>query len=223
MSSFNAFTQKKRTGYNGGVPVWLGIVSPRPVGGTLATAFCKEGILIPAGAPVYFDEANKTVTPFLAWEVVSVDSSTHAITVKANDYAILPAANDFLGIVGTTFAATGAAGKASSVAAGATDGQYVITMTDGKLDGATAGSFLAASAATAVASSGASLANQPNAYLYNDVCIENLLPGESYDSKKASCAVVDFHGEGILINRTASAPFKSQMKSAVPAVIQIGY
>ena len=154
---------------------------------------------------------------------MSVNSSTHAITVKANSFGVLPAANDYLGIVGATFATTGAAGKVSTVAAGDTAGQYVLTMTTSALDGATAGQFLAWSSADAAGASGKSLANQPNAYLYNDIAISPLWDGESYDSIKASGAVVDFHGEGILIKRTPAAPFAAQMKAAVPNVIQVGF
>ena len=222
MSSFNAFTQKNRVA-GASVPVWLGVVSPRPVGGTLPAAYCKAGTLIPAGSPVHFDEANRVITPFATWEVVSVDSTYHTITVKASPFGVLPAANDYLGIVGTTFAATGAAGKVSAVAAAATAGQYDITLTTNALDGATAGQFLAFSAAEAAGASGKSLAKQPNAYLYNDICIDPLWDGETYDRIAASGAVVDFHGEGILIKRTPAAPFADQMKAAVPNVIQVGF
>ena len=223
MSSFNAFVERVREGSYQSVPVWLGVVSPRPVGGTLTAAFQKPGMLIPAGTPVYFDEANRTIAPFANWEVVSVNTSTHAITVKANAFGVLPAANDFLGIVGATFATTGAAGKVSSVAADATAGQYVITLTDAKLDGATAGQFLAWSSADAVAASGKSLANQPNGYLYNDIFISPLLPGQTSVQDTASGAVVDFHGEGLLIKRTTGAAFAAQLKVAVPNVIQVGF
>lgn len=222
MSSFNAFTQKSRVAGQS-VPVWLGVVSPRPVGGTLTAPFQKAGILIPAGTPVYFDEANRTIAPFAAWEVVSVNSSTHAITVKANAFGVLPAAGDYLGIVGATFATTGAAAAVSTVAAGSTDGEYVITMATAAIDGATAGQYIAWSSATSAGASGKSLANQPNGYLYNDICIDPALPGETYDSVNASGAVVDFHGEGLLINRTPGAPFAAQLKAAIPHVIQVGF
>lgn len=199
----------------------MGTVSPRPVGGILASAWCTEGRLIPAGAPVQI--ASGTITPFVAWEVVSVDSTTHAITIKAStQYAdVLPVADDILTPVGATFATTGAAGKVSSIAAGSTDGQYVVTMTDSKLDAVTAGSYIAYSSATAVAASGKSLACQPNAYLYNDIAIDKLLPNEEFVSKAASGAVVDFHGEGILIDRTNGYAFKSMLKAAIPNVIQV--
>lgn len=221
--SFNAFTQKVRGNAGQSVPVWLGVVSPRPVGGVLAEAFRKAGMLIPAGTPVCYDEANGTITPFAAWKVVSVNSATHAITVEGNAFGVLPAAGDYLGIVGATFATTGAAAAVSTVAAGSTAGQYVITMATSAIDGATAGQYIAWSSATSAGASGKSLANQPNGYLYNDICIEPLAEGESYSYINASGAVVDFHGEGLLINRTPGAPFAAQLKVAVPNVIQVGF
>lgn len=221
--SFNAFTQKVRGNAGQSVPVWLGVVSPRPVGGVLAEAFRKAGMLIPAGTPVCYDEANGTITPFAAWKVVSVNSSTHAITVEGNAFGVLPAAGDYLGIVGATFATTGAAAAVSTVAAGSTAGQYVITMATSAIDGATAGQYIAWSSATSAGASGKSLANQPNGYLYNDICIDPALAGESYDYINASGAVVDFHGEGLLINRTPGAAFAAQLKAAIPNVIQVGF
>ena len=223
MSSFNAFTQKVHANAGQSVPVWLGVVSPRPVGGILTAPFRKAGILIPAGTPVYYNEAAGTIAPFAAWEVVSVDSTNHVITVKASALGVLPAANDYLGIVGATFAATGAAGKVSAVAPAATAGQYDFTIATSALDGVTAGQYLAWSSAESAGSSGKSLANQPNGYLYNDICIDPLFAGESYESINASGAVVDFHGEGLLIKRTPGAPFAAQLKSAIPNVVQVGF
>lgn len=220
MSTFNAYVNGTAA-KGGSIPVWLGVVSPRPVGGVLASAFAKAGMFIPAGTPVKL--ASGTLTPFVGWEVVSVDSTNHAITVKADPTGVLPAANDFLGIVGNTFDATGAAGKVSSVAAGATEGQYVITLTDGKLDGATEGQFIAFSSADAVATSGKSLAVIPNGYLYNDIYIEEERLGVTFGEIAATGGVVDFHGEGLLIKRTGYAGLKAQLKAAVPNVVLVEY
>lgn len=221
MSSYNAFTQAKTAG-KGSVPVWLGVVSPRPVGGTLAEAFCKAGILIPAGAPIVFDEGGKKITPFYGWEVVSVDASTHAITVKVNDYGIVPATDDTISPVGAKFDTTGAAGKVAGVGVVA-DGKFVITFTDGKLDSVAAGTILTASAATGVAASGASIKYQPNAYLYSDICIEKEADGMSFESIAATGAAVDFHGEGLLVARVPYGELASQLKAAIPNVTLVGY
>lgn len=222
MGTFNSFIQKTKS-VGGSIPVWLGKVRPLPVGGVLASGWCTEGRLIPAGAPV--ELASGTITPFVAWQVVSVDSTNHALTIKVSEQFadVLPKANDFLCPVGTTFGATGAAGKVSSIAADSTEGQYVVTMTDGKLDGVSADSYISYSSATAVATSGKELAVKPNGFLYNDIFIDNLSKGESFINKYASGAVVNFHGEGLLINRTIGASFKAQLKSAIPNVIQVTY
>lgn len=219
--SFNAFTQKVRGNAGQSVPVWLGVVSPRPVGGVLAEAFRKAGMLIPAGTPVCYDEANGTITPFAAWKVVSVNSSTHAITVEGNAFGVLPAAGDYLGIVGATFATTGAAAAVSTVAAGSTAGQYVITMATSAIDGATAGQYIAWSSATSAGASGKSLANQPNGYLYNDIYFGNLGGSANDYTLAATGAVVMFHHDGLLVELTPSAPFKDAMKAAVPGVLQV--
>lgn len=217
MSTFNVLASKKGT-FGGDNPIWLGHPRALPKGGVLASGWTTEGRKISAGSPVEFKDG--TVTPFVAWKVVSIDTTNHALTIKVSEqYAdVLPKANDFLTPVGTTFATTGAAGKVSSIAADTTEGQYVVTMTDAKLDGVTANSYISYSAATAVASSGASLACQPNGYVYNDIYIDKLLDNKTYTEKYATVAVINFHGEGLLIDRTNGYSFKSQLKSAIPNV-----
>lgn len=216
MNSFNVFTQKSKT-IGGNVPVWLGTVAPVVAGGTLVAKWCKAGVLIPAGTPVHYNDAERAITPLAMWEVVSVDASAHAITIKAGTVA--PEVNDVLTPVGATFDTTGAAGKVASVAAAA-NGNIVVTMTSSQLDSMTPGKVLSLAAGNAAAS-GASLAFKPNAYLYNDICIESLEAGQEADSIAASGAVVRFHGEGILIDRTPAAGFAAQMAAAVPGVAQI--
>lgn len=220
MSSFNAYVHGTISGGDS-IPVWLGVVSPRPVGGKLATGYAKAGAFFNAGTPVNLKDG--VLTPFVCWEVVEVDTTNHVLTVKASHAGILPAKDDFLGIVGATFAATGAAGKVSSVAAGATDGQYDITLTDAKLDGATAGQFIAFSAADAVAASGKSLAVIPNGYLYNDIRISPAPANGSYDEVSATGAVVDFHGEGLRVKLTGFNALAAQLKAAIPNVVLVEY
>lgn len=219
MGSFNSFVQKKVAG-NGSIPVWLGVVSPLPVGGALASKFCKAGMFIPAGTPVNLNEG--VITPMTAYEVVAVDSTDHIITVKGNGL-ILPEAGDCMMILGTTFATTGACAAVSSIAPAATAGQYDITMTDGKVDSATAGKYLVFADASAAAASGKSMKAQPNGYLYNDIAIDAAVDGVTFSGIGASGAVVRNHAEGILINNTPAAIVKTQMKEAVPGVEQINY
>lgn len=216
MGNFNSIGQFDGN-LGGSIPVWCGVVSPVPAGGVLASRYAVKGLFVPAGSPVYYDDANRKIYPLAFWKVVSVDSTTHAITVEENVFGIAPKADDIIGIIGATFATTSAAGKVSAVAAGTTAGQIVITFTDGKLDGASVGSYLTFSAASAVATSGASMAYQPNAYLYNDICIDGLFN----KNVNASGAVVKFHGEGLLIDRTKGSAFASQLAAAIPTVILV--
>lgn len=219
MKSFNAFGSKS-TSFGGNTPIWLGVVSPRVTGAALLAKFVKAGRLYPAGSPVEVknDANGQPVAGILvAWQVVSVDSTDHIITIKANRYGIAPVADDILSPIGATFATTGAAGKVSSIVAGSTAGTYDVTMSDGKLDGVSANSYITYSAATAVAASGASIAVQPNGYLYNDIRFE----AELGENPGATAAIVDFHGEGLFIDRTPSADFAAMLKAAVPNVIQI--
>ena len=56
-----------------------------------------------------------------------------------------------------------------------------------------------------------------------EAAVEGKEPGESFDYIGATGAVVVFHGEGILINRTPAAGIADLMKVAVPNVIQVEY
>ena len=211
-STFNAFGGRS-INFGGHTPIWLGVVSPRAKGGVLASAYAKAGNLIPAGTPVKLEAG--VITPLVGWVVVSVETSTHAITVTPSVKGIVPAVNDVVTPVGATFTTTGAAGKVASVAKGANEGQFVITMTTSALDASQAGVLLAPSSNSAAAASGASLAVVPNGYLYNDILID------AEEEASATGAVVDFHGEGILIDRTPAAKVAAQMKAVVPNVIQV--
>lgn len=217
MSSFNAFTQKN-TKVGGNVAIWCGVVSPLPVGGTLASAYAKAGAYIPAGSAIHYDAVEKAIYPFLTWEIVSKDTSAHTLTVKPNAYGILPEVDSYMGVVGAKFDTTGAAEKVNAVALGE-GGNIVVTFNSTNIESAaTAGKFIALSSATAAGGSGKSLAHQPNAYLYNDIRIDG---NAEYTEVAASGAVVKFHAEGILIDRTPCAPFAEQMAVAVPNVCQI--
>lgn len=217
MQSFNAFGGSAKK-FGGHMPVWLGTVSPRAKGARLADAYVKANVLYPAGTPVCVENVNgqPVATPLAVWKVVSVDASAHAITVIPAAKGLAPSVNDILCPVGATFATAGAAGKVSAVAKGEGEA-IVITFTSTQLDGVAAGTALAISGASAPATSGAVVAKAPNGYIYNDVYFD----GEVRENAGATCAVVDFHGEGILIDRTPAAAFAVAMKVAVPNVIQI--
>lgn len=218
-ASFNYIGGSRIRGDAGSVPVWLGTVSPHPVGGTLAPKYAVPGAFIPAGTPINL--TDRVITPFVGWEVVSVEDSSHAVTVKAGNLAFLPDPDDCIGVVGDSFPATGAAAKLASVAAAETPGQYVFTFADANLDTVTAGKILTPSAASAAGASGNAIAAVPNAYLYNDIRIPVAETGETFEDTAATGAAVMFHGEGILIDRTPGAGVKELLKTAIPNVIQV--
>ena len=224
-SSFNAFGSESIETNQSHIPVWLGVVGPVPVGGTLDKAFAKPGFLLGAGAPVNL--SGKIITPFVAWEVVSntASGSNSVIVVKAAEFGgveIAPAADDLVQKVGATFAATGKAAVVASVSAltGDDAGKYEITVVAANIDSVSEGDFIALSAATA-AGTGKSLKNQPNGYLYNDIYFGNLGGSANDYTLAATGAVVMYHHDGLLVELTPSAPFKDAMKAAVPGVLQV--
>jgi len=231
-SSFNAFGSVSNNYGQTHIPIWLGTVSPRPVGGVLASGFLKKGILIPAGSAINL--ASKVITPFVAWEVVSFAAAESPATedtivikpAKFGDVEILPTTSDFIQKVGSTFAATGKAAAVASVTAltGDDAGKYSVkVLHSATVDSLSEGDYIALSSATAAGSS-KSLAAQPNGYLYNDIYLGDLDASASDVSANtiaATGAVVDFHGEGILIDLAPCSMFKDAMKAAVPNVIQV--
>lgn len=220
MSTYNTYFNKTIKAGNE-TPVWLGVVSPIPVGAVLDSDYAKAGAFYPAGTPIALGTDGRTAKPFLGFEVISYDteSTNSLITVKGNIPGLAPTTADVLQKVGATFAATAKAWKPASVAAGSNEGEYVITVATSGIDVVAAGDMLAFSASE-VAGSSKSLAIQPAFYLYNDVCIDPVMHNESVENIQASVALVNFHGEGILIKRTPAAACAAAMKAAVPNVYQ---
>lgn len=225
-SSFNAFGSESLETSQSHIPVWLGVVGPVPVGGTLDKAYAKPGFLLGAGAPVNL--TDKIITPFIAWEVVSMTtvSTDDVIVVKPAEFGgaeLVPAVGDFIQKVGASFAATGKAAAVTAVTALAGDdaGKYEVkVLHSATVDSLSEGDFIAISAATA-AGSGKSLKVQPNGYLYNDIYFGNLGGSAEDGTLAATGAVVMFHHDGLLVELTPSAPFKDAMKAAVPGVLQV--
>ena len=228
-SSFNAYGSETRELGQSHVPVWLGPVAPVPVGGVLASAFLRKGLLLGAGFPVNL--TNKVLTPFIGWEVVSMEtvSTDDNIVIKPavlGGVEIVPAVGDLIQKVGSTFAATGKAAAITAVTAltGADAGKYEVTVLHAAtIDSVSEGDFIAISSADAAGSS-KSLKNQPNGYLYNDIYLGDLddsAAAKSAHTIAATGAVVKFHKYGLLVDLTASAEFKAQMAAAVPGVLQV--
>lgn len=220
MSTYNTYFNKNLQA-GAEVPVWLGVVSPIPVGAVLASDYAKAGAFYPAGTPMALAADGRTATPLLGFEVLAYEtSSTNSlITVKGNVPGLAPTLADVLQKVGATFAATGKAWVPSAIAAGANEGEYVITVATSGIDVVAAGDMLTYSASGEAGASKA-IAVKPEYYLYNDVAIDPIGLNESVDNVQASVALVNFHGEGILIKRTPAAGCAAAMKAACPNVYQ---
>jgi len=203
-SSFNAFGSRGRE-IGGSNPVWLGVPTPVPVGGTLASGFAKKGIFIPAGTPVNL--ASKVITPYLTYAVTAVTGSVTGITINPKAYGYVPQVGDYLFLVNKTdFSNNGSPVAITAVAANAADASLLdVTIA---LTGATVGSVVA----LAFASTAAPV---PNGYLWNDIYL-----GDLEDDLAASGAVIEHAPDGILIDLTPAADIKAAMKAAVPGVYQ---
>lgn len=186
-------------------PVWLGTVAPHAVGGVLAEKFRVQGLHLPAGTPVNLSAG--VIKPVLAYEIKSVASASSTvtgITIDPSAYGVVPTTSDKMKLV-----ASGSAVAITGVAPNATNANLLdITIA---LTGATEG------AAVALVPAGESTAASPNGYLYNDIYL-----GDASDAN-ATGAVVDFHGEGLLIDFTPAAFMKAAMKTAVPNVTQVEF
>ena len=229
-SSFNAFGSEAMDAAQIHIPVWLGVVGPVPVGGTLKKDYAQNGFLLPAGSPVNL--TDKIITPFVGYEVVAFTAATGSetydtIVVKPADFGgvkVAPAADDVLQKVGDTFAATGAARAAYSstlITEGTNAGCYTVLVAhSANLGTLAAGDVLTPSAGTAGAS-GKSIAVKPNGYLYNDIYFGALDGSANNFDLAATGAVVMYHHDGLLVELTPSAAVKDQMKAAVPGVLQV--
>ena len=207
MTSFNAFGTSEKSIGKTNKPVWLGTVAPHAVGGVLAQKYRVKGLHLPAGTPVNL--AAGVIKPVLVYEIKAISesgspSAVTGITIDPKAYGVLPTTSDKMKLV-----ASGSAVAITAVAPNATDANLLdITIA---LVGATAG------AAVALIPSGESAMPSANGYLYNDIYLGDL------SDANATGAVVDFHGEGLLIDFTPAAFMKAAMKSAVPNVIQVEF
>lgn len=221
-SSFNAFGKTQKVYDACHVPVWLGDVTRVPVGGSLASDFVKKGVLIPAGTPINI--TNKVITPLVAFEVVSFTAgdTNDILVIKPCTYGMvdfLPKADDVIQVLGATFATAKKAAVVTAIAAGSTAGQYNVTIAhSATIDTPSAGDHIVFSSATAAGSSKV-MANQPNAYLFNDICLGDI--DETLEGAGASGAAVKFHAEGLLIQRTPGADFAEALAVAIPGVLQV--
>lgn len=194
-SSFNAYGKSKLTFENHNVPVWLGVVTPVPVGGVLASAYAKAGAFFAAGTPVNL--AGGVLTPLVLFKVKSVSGTSATVHCYSS---ILPAVGESV----KTLSASGSAGSANAITAVVDngDGTAVLTLTTAT----TANTILALNAEIV-----------PNGYLYNDIEID----ANATEDISATGAVVKAHIDGILIDRTPAAEIATYMATKVPGVVQV--
>jgi len=218
MTTFNAFGSSAKDFGKVSKPVWLGTPKPHAVGGVLASAYAKAGAYYPAGTPVKLDAG--VITPAVLFEVTafSAGDTNDVVTIKPFAGSALPAVGDFIMKLGANFSSTGKAAEVVSVAENSTTaGTYDVAVAhSATIDTPSAGDVIVFSSATAAGSS-KSVAAIPNGYLYNDIYLGDL------SSPSASGAVIDFHGEGILIDLTPGAACADKLKAAIPNVIQVKF
>lgn len=215
-STFNAFGSADGVDGQSHVPVWLGTVAPHAVGGTIATAFLKPGLRLPAGTAVNLN--NKIITPFITFKVKTntAGTNTYILTLDPVDnYGYVPQVGDYLQLVdNSAFGSNGNATAITAVAPNATDASLVDVTVN----------INAAAGKCVVLNFASSKIAVPNGYLYNDIYLGDIDVNSAAVSAytvAASGAVVDFHGEGILIDLTPCAVYAAAMKAAVPNVIQV--
>lgn len=211
-SSFNAYGSESNEMGQSHVPVWLGTVAPHAVGGMLNTAFLKKGLRIPAGTGVNLTAG--VINPLLTYVVKAVN--TGVITIDPKEYGFTPAVGEYLFLVNAdSFASNGSPVAITAVAANAANSALLdVTVA---IEGVAVGSVVAFAP-----TSGAAPA--PNGYLYNDIYLGGIEVTAATIADKtaaASGAVVDFHGEGLLVELTPCAGIEKAMKAAVPNVIQV--
>lgn len=214
-SSFNVFGQANKVYGATSTPVWLGVVSPVPVGGVLASAFKVAGALYPAGTPVNL--TNKVITPFISFDVTAYTAGDtyDVVTVVPNVPGFKLEASDNIMKVGATFDA-----KATGYAVTAVEesnGALKVSIAHQNTAPFAAGDAIAEAAA--VGANKSLLAAAPNAYLYNDICFGDV--DVTADTAAATGACVRYHGEGILIDRTPAAGIAAACAVAIPGVLQV--
>ena len=222
MTTFNAFGSSAKDFGKVSKPVWLGTPKPHAVGGVLASAYAKAGAYYPAGTPVKLDAG--VITPAIMFEVTAFSAgdgtsvTVDTITIKPFAGSALPAVGDFIMKLGANFTSTGKAAEVAGVTENAvTAGTYDVTVSHAAtVDTPSAGDVIVFSSAVAAGSS-KSVAAVPNGYLYNDIYLGDL------SSPAASGAVIDFHGEGILIDLTPGAACAAKLATAIPSVVQVKF
>lgn len=216
--SFNTYGTKSRE-IGGHVPVWLGMVRPVPFGGTLAAKYLKANAVYQAGSPVHLSaDTNGEITPILAFAVASSDhAGSGTITVRPCGN-VIPSTDTILMKVGASFTDTADAAKPTAVAVNASDPSlYDLTFTASALGTVSEGDVLVEAASEGASQSPVAV---PNGYLYNDICTSDI--DVASEGASATGAVVKFHGEGLMIDRSAAgAALADKLQSLIPNVLLV--
>lgn len=205
-SSFNAYGRTEDDYGVLHIPIWLGVVTRVPIGGTLAKEYTLKGILIPAGSPINL--TDRVITPFLAMTATTA-TADGKFTLDAGPYGVAPTVGDYLQTVNKTTGALGTKKAITAVSVNADDStKYDVTV---DITAAVDDVLVLSPAET-------SGAVKPNAYLYHDIWLGNLDPVA--EDTFATGAAVQFHADGLLIDRTPAYTFPEAMKTLVPGVLQ---
>lgn len=197
MTTFNAYGSSAKEYGRTNKPVWLGTVSPHTVGGVLAEKYRVRGAHYPAGCPVNLTDG--VLTPVIVLGIKSTGSGS--VTIDPSVFNIAPAVGDKMKLVGSDSAVA-----ITSVATNASDANL--------LDIKVALESPEAGKGVILIPTGADESVKANGYLYNDIYLGDL------SDANATGAVVDFHGEGLLVDFTPAAFMADEMKELVPTVIQ---
>lgn len=130
--------------FGGMIPVWMPQVQigVLPGGGQLADAYLTEGLLIPAGTPVYQASIGGTQTPLEVFELAAdVSTADTSISVKAGNLGTVPT-TDHVFMVCPTSGLTGTAASASAVSAIDASLNYTLTIEAGAIGAASKGDYL---------------------------------------------------------------------------------
>lgn len=213
-SSFNAFGRSRKEYGSTNIPVWLGTVTPVPRGGVLAREFVFPGAIFPAGTPVYYEAEDRIIVPLPTFYISDYQAGTPYDTIKVKTYGYELSVGQSFRIVGSTFQEEKPSIPVAQVKQ-IEGGQEIKFEHSYSMEGLHVGGSIISPIDEEL---------MPNGYLYNDICIGDI---DTSDEEKeagiaaATGAVVMFHAEGILIDRTPAAGIAEAMAKAVPHVLQV--
>lgn len=220
-SSFNSFGQTKKVYDAGSTPVWLGTVSPVPKGGVLSPAFVVPGAVYAAGTPVVFHN-GEDICPIPSFTFQKTGGNSAIIRssfplAEDGDYSL-----DVQSKLGTDISdfsqmPVGGCIQITSLTKTAPC-EYRVQYSGGSPFEERVYYLLTEDGATNM------IDGTLNAYLYNDICIGDIDASDEAKEEgiaSATAAVVMYHAEGILIDRTPAAGIAEAMAKAVPGVLQV--